>query len=191
MPILWLVKKNSIDTSNNQFRLSKCRSNSNISSGICKLSDDSFKCFIGYKKKNIVKSLCIISNQGYIKYFENGGKNMSLMIRDQSVLIKYNKIWNNMKKTNIKFHSMPVYDEKYIKAKVREFNSVIKTNFLGDQVPGEAVHYACIACITVDSVLRMEKKTYPQVYLEQCKYKLKKTKMSKFIKTELESESEL
>ena len=143
-------------------------------------------------KKNIVKSLCIISNQGYIKYFENGGKNMSLMIRDQSVLIKYNKIWNNMKKTlNIKFHSMPVYDEKYIKAKVREFNSVIKTNFLGDQVPGEAVHYACIACITVDSVLRMEKKTYPQVYLEQCKYKLKKTKMSKFIKTELESESEL
>ena len=51
MPILWLVKKNSIDTSNNQFRLSKCRSNSNISSGICKLSDDSFKCFIGYKKK--------------------------------------------------------------------------------------------------------------------------------------------
>ena len=192
MPILWLVKKNSIDTSNNQFRLSKCRSNSNISSGICKLSDDSFKCFIGYKKKNIVKSLCIISNQGYIKYFENGGKNMSLMIRDQSVLIKYNKIWNNMKKTlNIKFHSMPVYDEKYIKAKVREFNSVIKTNFLGDQVPEEAVHYACIACITVDSVLRMEKKTYPQVYLEQCKYKLKKTKMSKFIKTELESESEL
>ena len=86
---------------------------------------------------------------------------------------------------------MPVYDEKYIKAKVREFNSVIKTNFLGDQVPGEAVHYACIACVTVDSVLRMEKKTYPQVYLEQCKYKLKKTKMSKFIKTELESESEL
>ena len=60
MPILWLVKKNSIDTSNNQFRLSKCRSNSNISSVICKLSDDSFKCFIGYKKK-ILLNLYVLS----------------------------------------------------------------------------------------------------------------------------------
>ena len=52
----------------------------------------------------------------YIKYFENGGKNMSFTIEDDSVLAKYNEIWNNVKKTlKIKFHSMPVYDEKYIK----------------------------------------------------------------------------
>ena len=86
---------------------------------------------------------------------------------------------------------MPVYDEKYIKAKVREFNGVIKTNFLGDEIPKENVHYACIACITIDSVMKMEKKNYPQVYLEEYKYKIKKIKMSKFINTELESESEL
>ena len=86
---------------------------------------------------------------------------------------------------------MPVYDEKYIKAKVREFNGVIKTNFLGDETPKKKnVHYTCIACITIDSVMRMEKKNYPQVYLEECKYKIKKTKMTKFINTELESESE-
>ena len=85
---------------------------------------------------------------------------------------------------------MPVYDEKYIKAKVREFNSVIKTNFLGDETPKENVHYTCIACITIDSVMKMKKKNYPQVYLEECKYRMKKTKMSKFINTELESESE-
>ena len=60
---------------------------------------------------------------------------------------------------------MPVYDEKYINAKVREFNGVIKTNFLGDEIPKENVHYACIACITIDSVMRMEKK-YSQVYLQ-------------------------
>ena len=53
---------------------------------------------------------------------------------------------------------MPVYDEKYIKAKVREFNGVIKTNFLGDEIPKENVHYASIASITIDSVMRMEKK---------------------------------
>ena len=86
---------------------------------------------------------------------------------------------------------MLVYDEKYIKAKVREFNGVIKTNFLGDEIPKEGVHYAYIACITIDSVMRMKKMNHPQVYLEECKYKIKKIKMFKFINTELESESEL
>ena len=67
---------------------------------------------------------------GYIKYFENEKRNMSFMIEDDSALVKYNEIWNNVKKTlNIKFHSMPVYDEKYIKAKVKEFNGVVNTNF--------------------------------------------------------------
>ena len=67
---------------------------------------------------------------------------------------------------------------------------MIKTNFLGDEIPKESMHYTCITCITIDSVVRMEKKNYPQVYLEECKYKSKKIKMSKFINTELESESE-
>ena len=123
-----------------------------------------------------VKLLYIIVSQmsGYIKYFENGGKNMSLVIKDDDVLHKNNEIWEIIKKTlNIEFHSMPVYDEKYINAKVREFNGVIKTNFLGDEIRKENVHYTCIACITIDSVKRMEK-IYPQVYLEKCKYKIKK-----------------
>ena len=81
---------------------------------------------------------------------------------------------------------MPVHDKKYIKAKVREFNGVIKTNLLGDEIPKESVHYTCIPCITIDSVMRIEKKNYPQVYLEECKYKIKKPKMSKFIDTELD-----
>ena len=67
---------------------------------------------------------------------------------------------------------------------------MIKTNFLGDEKPKEDIHYTCIACITIDSVMRMEKKNYPQVYLEECKYKMKKTKMTKFINAGLESESE-
>ena len=158
-----------------------------------KHSDDGFKYFIGYREGEIVKPLCIILPQmsGYIKYFENGGKNMSFVIKDDDLLDKYNEIWDKIKETlNIKFHSMPVYDEKYIKAKVREFNGVIKTNFLGDEIPKECVHYTCTACITIDSVLRMEKKNYPQIYLEECKYKIKKIKMTKFINIELESDSE-
>ena len=53
---------------------------------------------------------------------------------------------------------MSVYDEQYIKAKVREFNGVIETNLLGNEVPKENEHYTCIAGITIDSVMKMEKK---------------------------------
>ena len=77
-------------------------------------------------------------------------------------------------KLNIKFYSMSVYNETFIKAKVREFDSVIKTNFLDGKVPKENMHYKCSGCITIDSVMRMEKKNYPQDYLEDCKCRIKK-----------------
>ena len=57
-------------------------------------------------------------------------------------------------------------------------------------MPKENMYYTCIACITIDSVLRINKKNHPQVYLEECKYKIKKTQMPKFIKIELKSDSE-
>ena len=86
---------------------------------------------------------------GYIKYFENRGKNVSLVMKHDHVLHKYNEIWDKIKEAlSIKFHSRPVYDEKYIKIKVRQFNGVIKTNFLDDEVPKENEHYTRIACIT-------------------------------------------
>ena len=52
------------------------------------------------------------------------------------------------------------------------------------------MHYTCIACITIDSVMRMDKKNYSQVYLEECKYKIKIIQMSRFINTELDSDSD-
>ena len=51
-----------------------------------------------------------------------------------------------------------------------------KTNFLNNSIPKENMLYTCIACITIDSVIKMDKKYSPQVYLEECKYKLKKNK---------------
>ena len=77
-----------------------------------------------------------------------------------------------------------------MKSKVREFYSKIKTNFLGDGVPKENMHYTCIACITIDSVMRMDKKNYPQVYLDKSKYRVKKIQLSRFTNAELESDSE-
>ena len=95
----------------------------------------------------------------YIKYFENVGKNMPFFIKGDEGLDKYNKIWDAIKnKLNIKFHSKPIYGQKYLKAKVTEFDSVIKTNFLGNDMPKEDMYYTCIACITIDSVMRIDKK---------------------------------
>ena len=127
---------------------------------------------------------------GYIKYFNNGGKNMSFMIKDDKVWDKYDKNWNVIKdKVGTTFRSEPVYEYKYLRTKVREFDGAIKTNFLGNGVPKENMYYTCIACITIDSIMRMDKKYFPQVYLEECKYKVKKIQISRFIKAELKSDS--
>ena len=96
---------------------------------------------------------------GYIKYFENGGKNMSFLIKDDEVWEKYEQIWDVIKnKLSIKFHSEPIYEQKYLKAKVREFNGVIKTNFLGNDMPKENMYCTCIACITIDSAVTIDKR---------------------------------
>ena len=102
---------------------------------------------------------------GYIKYSENGDKNMSFLINGDKVWEKQKQIWDMIKnKLGIKFHSKAVYDKTYIKAKVREFHGKMKTNFLGNEVPKENMHYTCIACIAIDSVMKMDKKNHPQVH---------------------------
>ena len=58
-------------------------------------------------------------------------------------------------------------------------------------MPKENIHYSCLACITIDFVLTIDKKNYPQVDLEECKYRIKKTQMPKFIKNALKSDSDL
>ena len=131
-----------------------------------KHNNEGFKYFIGYQEGEIVKPLCIILPQmsGYIKYFENGGKNMSFLIKDDEVWEKYENIWDVIKnKLEIKL-SEPIYGQKYLKNKVREFDGVIKSNFLGNDTPKENMHYTCIACITIDSVMRMDKKTSASLF---------------------------
>ena len=84
---------------------------------------------------------------------------MSFLIKDEEIWEKYEDIWYVIEdKLGIKFNSEPVYDKTYLKAKVREFDGKIKTNFLVNGVPKENKHYACIACITIDSVMRNDKK---------------------------------
>ena len=61
----------------------------------------------------------------YMKYFDNAGKNMSFKI-DENVYLKCTEIWNKIKYIlNVKFYSQPIYDDKYIKTKVKTFNSSV------------------------------------------------------------------
>ena len=114
---------------------------------------------------------------------------MSFVIKNDEIWEKCKQIWGLIwNKVGIKFHSLPIHDKKYIKTKIKEHDGVIKTKFLGNDVPKENKHYTCIACVTIDSVTRMTKKNYSQVYLEECNYKI--NKMSTFINTELESDSD-
>ena len=126
-------------------------------------NNETSKVFIGYRSDitDIVTPLCIILPQmsGWIKYFENGGKNMSFKIEDDSVYLKYNEIWNKIKELlGVKFHSEPIYNDSYIKTKVKTFSEMIKTLFDGNEIPKERIGYACIACISIDSVLKVDKK---------------------------------
>ena len=194
------LKFNNIKVNKNEFHRSKEAIDLDlVDTGKIVVSDkfrhreEDFKYFIGYQENETVKPLCIILPQmnGYIKYFDNGWKNMSFLIKNNEVWEKYKDIWDIIKNNlSIKFHSEPIYEDKYLKAKVREFNGNFKTNFLGNSVPKENTYYTCITCITLDSVLKMGKNKYPQVYLEVCKYKVKETHTPRFTNIELESDLE-
>ena len=60
-------------------------------------------------------------------------------------------------KLGIKFHSESIYENKYLKTKVTEFDGVIRTIVLGNNMSKENMHYTYIACITIDSVMRIDK----------------------------------
>ena len=73
--------------------------------------------------------------------------------------IKYNRIWSKINDLlNIRFDSEPIYDEKYIKTKVKTFSNMINTLFSGNEIPRERIHYVCIAAICTDTVLTIDKK---------------------------------
>ena len=123
---------------------------------------------------------------GYIKYFEDGGKNTSFVTDDEKVYEKYNAIWEVVRKLlKVKFTVGPVRDDKYLMAKLKIFNGINRTTFTNNAIPIERTSYNCIPAIDIDSVLKIDnKRSYPQASLEQCKYKLRKRNIVNFIDDE-------
>ena len=143
-----------------------------------KLNDTTCKYFCRYLNNNVIKPLCVILPQmnGYIKCFDNGGKNMSFVTDDKEVYEKYDEIWNVVKSfLKLKFAASPIRDDKYILAKLKIVKKKNITTFNDNNiVPAEKDHYIYIPATDIDSVLKIDKKVYPQAYLQECKYKLKK-----------------
>ena len=142
-----------------------------------KISDTKCKYFCGYLNNDVIQPLCAILPQmsGYIKYFNDGGKNMSFVTDDKEVYKKYNEIWEVVRKLlKLKFFFNPIRDDKYIIAKLKIFKNVNIATFTNNVIPEESTRYTCISAIDIDSVLKIDKKAFCQAYLEQCKYKLKK-----------------
>ena len=154
-----------------------------------KINDTTYKYLCGYLNNDFIQPLCVILPQisGFIKYFHDGGKNMSFVTDDEEVYKKYNEIWEEVRKLlKLKFTVSPIGDDKYIIAKLKIFKNVNRTTFTDNVIPIERNNYACILAIDTDSVLKIDnKKAYPQAYLEQCKYKSKKRKPVNFIDFEI------
>ena len=126
-----------------------------------KLNDTTYKYFCGYLNNDVIKPLCVILPQmsGYIKYFDNGGKNMSFVTEDKEVYGKYDEVWNVVKSLlKLKFAASPIRVDKYILAKLKIFKKKNLTIFNNNIVPIEKNHYICIPAIDIDSVLKIDKK---------------------------------
>ena len=154
-----------------------------------KISDTRYKYLCGYLNNDVIQPLCVIFPQmnGYIKYFDDGGENMSFVTDDEEIYKKYNEIWEVIRKLlKLKFTVGPVRDNKYIVAKLKIFNKINRTTFTDNIIAFEKNHYTCISATDIDSVLKIDnKRAYPQAYLEQCKYKLKKRRVVNFIDDEI------
>ena len=124
-----------------------------------KINDTIHKYFCGYLNNDVIQPLCVILSQmsRYIKYFDNGVKNMSFVTDDKEIYEKYNEIWNVVKRLlKLKFFVNPVRDDKYIIAKLKIFDKINETTFTNNVMPIEKNHYICIPAIDIDSVLKID-----------------------------------
>ena len=174
MEIKKSIKKNSIHLKQ-AILLDSVDLNKIVVSNKWKINDTTYKYLCGYLNNDVIQPLCVILTQmnGYIKYFDDGGKNMSFVTDDKEVYKKYNEIWEVVRKLlKIKFTVDTVgagRDDKYIIAKLKIFNKINRTTFTGDIIAFERNNYVCIAAIDIDSVLKIDnKRAYPQAYLKQC-----------------------
>ena len=137
---------------------------------------------------------------GYLNIFKDGNRKMFFLTDNNEFLERYTKIWEKIGDLiNIKFDSDPVYNNKYINTKIRSYNNDIKTSFRdidnknnkNNNLPEKNKPYRCMSLISLDSVIKINKKCYPQTLLQECVYKIINRKVENIITNiNLDSSSE-
>ena len=111
---------------------------------------------------------------------------MSFFIKDYELLEKYNEICEKVRNSIRKeFDSEPVYNEKYLKTRIKSYNGKFNTNFYNNKIPKESYQCIYLSVILIDSVFRTDENYYPQVFLEECKCG-RENKMLEHITNEIE-----
>ena len=156
---------------------------------------NSLKYFIRYNDNDNIRPLCIRFPQmaGYARKFDENGT-LSFIVKNKQLLRSYTKIWETIEKLiKINFESNPIYgdDVKYIRTKIKTYAGNIITNFHNKKMPKEKAPCKCLSITMIDSVIKPNKKYYPQTLLEECKYTQEKIKIENYINEDLEdSESD-
>ena len=93
---------------------------------------------------------------------------------------------------NKKFDSKLVYGDsgKHIKTKIKSYSDIVNTNFQDKRIPKKKnASYKCLPLIMLDSVVRVNKKHYPETFLEEFKDEIEKNKIQNLINADLDSRS--
>ena len=132
-----------------------------------------------------VMLFCLMN--AYAKYFDKSSKYMNHLVKDEKILKKYLKIWSKIKRLIKKgLNSEPVYNDKYIKTKIKIYNDKVYTNFQHNKMPKDNEYCACLSVILLDSIfVNSNKEYYPQIFLEECKYAIKDRKIINTINEDL------
>ena len=152
---------------------------------------NSLKCFIEYiDEDDVIRPLCLKLPQmiGYLKEFDDS-MTMSLRVDDSKLFNKYCKIWRTISDLlGVESDSEPVYGDtdSYIKTKVKMHDNRVNTNFQGKDVSKRDASYKCLSLIILDSIVKVGKKYYPQVFLEECRYVKRENKMVNYINNDIE-----
>ena len=146
------------------------------------------KSIIGYNDNTIIPlQLFLPKMTGYLNIFEDGTKKMYFLTDNNEFLERYTKIWEKISDLiDKKFDSDPVYNNKYINTKIRSYNNDIMTNFhdidnKNNKLPEKNKPYRCMSLISLDSIIKINKKYYPQTLLQECVYKLINRKVENII----------
>ena len=109
------------------------------------------------------------------------------MIKDDDLLEKCNEVWKKVKNSVRKgFDSGHVYNENYLKAKVKSDNGKINTNFYNNKILEKGSHCICLSTILIDFVSRTGENYYPQLFLEECKFVVKEKKILEYMTDDIE-----